>query len=72
MVILFFIPLLLTAQSIEEENIWVPFHYFVGMWEGNETGKAGVGKGERKYDTHSYCGDGHTGWPVCAGSSAES
>ncbi|MCK5086687.1 MAG: hypothetical protein KAQ90_04155 [Melioribacteraceae bacterium] len=50
MVILFFIPLLLTAQSIEEENIWVPFHYFIGMWEGNETGKAGIGRGERKYE----------------------
>ncbi len=39
----------LWAQEGEERDVWKPFKYFVGSWEGHETGAAGIGKGEREY-----------------------
>jgi len=43
-------PLLIFAQTEEKGDIWEPFKYFVGSWKGHETGKAGIGKGERTYE----------------------
>ena len=43
-------PLLTFAQSEEKKDVWQPFKYFVGSWKGHETGKAGIGKGERTYE----------------------
>lgn len=39
----------IVAQEIAEDSIWKPFEYFIGTWEGNETGKSGMGKGRRTY-----------------------
>lgn len=47
--LLLLIPFLIGAQTIEEKNIWQPFEFFIGSWKGDETGKAGMGKGERTY-----------------------
>jgi len=45
------LPLIILAQESEkEENIWQPFELFIGSWIGDETGKAGIGKGERTYE----------------------
>ncbi|MBU1096966.1 MAG: hypothetical protein KKB34_10830 [Bacteroidetes bacterium] len=41
--------LLFTISLYAQENIWPQFEYFIGKWEGKETGKAGEGKGERTY-----------------------
>lgn len=35
------------AQEKTPEDVWKPFRYFEGSWTGEETGKAGIGKGER-------------------------
>lgn len=43
------IPFVLFTQEVEEENIWEPLEFFIGTWTGDETGKAGIGKGERTY-----------------------
>ena len=48
--VLIIAPLILFAQEAEEKNVWELFHYFVGSWEGHETGKAGIGKGDRTYE----------------------
>lgn len=37
------------ALAAQENNIWQPLEYFAGDWAGHETGKAGIGKGERTY-----------------------
>ncbi len=47
--ILSLLPLLICAQEKEEPNLWEPFDFFIGSWIGDETGKAGIGKGERTY-----------------------
>ncbi len=47
--ILTLIPFLLFAQENEEVSIWEPLEFFIGAWAGDETGKAGIGKGERTY-----------------------
>jgi hypothetical protein len=59
-VLIFLIPAMLWAQGIKAENTWEPFEYFVGKWEGNSSGKAGLGKGERNYtfvmkETYLFC-----------------
>jgi hypothetical protein len=41
---------LLFAQEKIPEDIWKPFRYFVGSWVGHETGKAGIGEGERTFE----------------------
>ena len=40
---------LLSAQQTNSEDVWKPFRYFAGSWDGHETGKVGIGKGERTY-----------------------
>ena len=32
------------------ENVWSPWEYFIGSWEGRGEGKSGVSKTERKYE----------------------
>ena len=39
-----------SAQDRSEPDIWEPFRYFLGAWDGQETGKAGIGKGQRRYE----------------------
>ena len=43
-------PIILFSQTTENQDFWEPFHYFIGSWEGKNTGKAGVGKGDRVYE----------------------
>jgi hypothetical protein len=43
------IPLMIFRQENEEENIWQPMEFLIGSWIGDETGKAGIGKGNRSY-----------------------
>jgi hypothetical protein len=50
LLIILFIPLILFSQETEEENIWQPLDFLIGSWIGDETGKAGIGKGERTYE----------------------
>jgi hypothetical protein len=38
------------GQEKNNEIAWGAFDYFRGQWLGHETGKAGVGKGERTYE----------------------
>jgi len=48
--ILLILPVFCFAQTSEKEDIWKPFTYFKGSWQGHETGKAGIGKGDRTYE----------------------
>lgn len=48
--ILLIIPLMVLSQEQDEENMWEPFEFLIGSWIGDETGKAGIGKGERTYE----------------------
>lgn len=38
-----------TAQTGVSKDIWDPFKYFVGHWEGTGNGQAGVSKTQREY-----------------------
>ncbi len=38
------IPVVLFAQETKKEDIWTPFRYFVGKWEGTGKGKSGDSK----------------------------
>ncbi|HXV59540.1 MAG TPA: hypothetical protein VEK15_02515, partial [Vicinamibacteria bacterium] len=40
----------LVLQPTQEEDVWKPLKYFVGEWRGQESGSAGVGRGERNYE----------------------
>ena len=44
-----FLPIILFAQTEEKEDIWAPFKFFVGRWEGTGGGEPGVSKVEREY-----------------------
>ena len=48
-IVLFIIPFVGFSQEKEEVNIWQPLEFLIGSWIGDETGKAGIGKGERTY-----------------------
>ena len=50
LLIILLTPLLVFAQPEEKKDIWQPFKFFSGSWKGHETGKAGIGKGERTYE----------------------
>lgn len=43
------LPALMAAQSTPTQDVWEPFQYFVGEWEGTGTGKPGVSKTNRTY-----------------------
>lgn len=51
---LFFVILALNlplhAQQNTNADPWHLFRYFTGQWQGHETGKSGIGKGERTYE----------------------
>ena len=47
--VLFFLPVLLFAQSDKKEDLWAPFKFFVGRWEGTGSGQPGNSKVEREY-----------------------
>ena len=48
-IVLFIIPFVVFSHEKEEVNIWQPLEFLIGSWIGDETGKAGIGKGERTY-----------------------
>ena len=43
------LPALLIAQAEKKQDVWAPFKYFVGEWEGNGEGKAGISKVEKNF-----------------------
>lgn len=47
--VLLLMPVVLCAQGEEKAETWEPFRAFVGEWDGHETGRAGIGKGDREY-----------------------
>ncbi|MBN2410586.1 hypothetical protein JXQ31_02765 [candidate division KSB1 bacterium] len=53
---LLLLPLSLFSQGNSLVSVWEPFDYFVGNWDGHETGRAGIGKGDRSYQ---FIMDGH-------------
>jgi hypothetical protein len=44
-----FLPVILFAQTEKKEDVWAPFKFFVGRWEGSGNGEAGDSKVEREY-----------------------
>ena len=42
--VLILIPAIAFAQEQKKEDIWAPFRYFVGKWEGTGKGQSGVSK----------------------------
>jgi hypothetical protein len=52
LIVLLIIPGFLRAQDAETEQPaeWAALQYFSGVWEGESTGKSGVGRGEREYE----------------------
>ncbi len=48
-VALLLFPGLLVAQSKVPQDVWEPFKYFVGNWEGTGNGQPGVSKTQREY-----------------------
>jgi len=48
-IIILFLPVILLSQEGSVVSIWEPLEYFVGTWDGHETGRAGIGKGDRSY-----------------------
>jgi len=46
------IPAILMAQGGEKETPapWAAMQFFVGNWDGENTGMSGIGKGERQYE----------------------
>ena len=47
LLVLFF-PVLVLAQT-PRPDVWLPFKYFVGTWEGTGTGESGTSRVEREY-----------------------
>ena len=48
-IILLFLPQLIWSQELKSTNVWEPFEYFIGDWEGKSFGEAGKGIGQRTY-----------------------
>jgi len=42
--ILILIPVIAFTQEAKKEDVWAPFKYFVGKWEGTGKGQAGISK----------------------------
>jgi len=53
MVAVFIFPILILSQTQspqpKEPDVWAPFKYFVGKWQGQGEGKNGVSKGKQEY-----------------------
>ncbi len=47
--VMVFFPGSARAQQEERPEVWQRLEYFVGSWKGHETGRAGMGQGERTY-----------------------
>ena len=47
--VLLLLPSFLTAQNSAQRDVWEPFRYFVGSWEGTGKGQPGVSKTLREY-----------------------
>ena len=43
------LPAVLSAQTKAPQDVWQPFNYFVGKWEGTGNGQPGVSKTQREY-----------------------
>jgi hypothetical protein len=43
------LPCALFAQTDKKQDVWAPFKFFVGAWEGTGTGQSGISKVEREY-----------------------
>lgn len=39
----------LVGQTKTRQDVWQPFSYFVGKWEGTGNGQPGVSKTQREY-----------------------
>ena len=39
-----------SATVLAQEGPWAPLQFLVGSWNGEETGAAGIGKGDRVYE----------------------
>ena len=48
--VLLIFPILLVSQAEKEEDIWKPFKYFAGTWEGKGEGKSGVSEVWKKFE----------------------
>ncbi len=44
LLIIVLLPALLMAQTEKKQDVWEPFKFFVGKWEGKGEGKSGVSK----------------------------
>ncbi|HVP35785.1 MAG TPA: hypothetical protein VMT04_02195 [Terriglobales bacterium] len=42
--VLILIPVIAFAQEQKKEDVWAPFRYFVGRWEGTGKGQSGISK----------------------------
>ncbi|MDP3025662.1 MAG: hypothetical protein Q8O10_09035 [candidate division Zixibacteria bacterium] len=42
--ILALIPVVVFAQEAKKEDVWAPFRYFIGKWEGTGKGQSGISK----------------------------
>lgn len=53
MAAMFVFPILIFSQTQsaqpKEPDVWAPFKYFVGKWQGQGEGKNGVSKGKQEY-----------------------
>lgn len=43
------LPALLIAQAEKKQDVWAPFKFFVGEWEGKGEGKSGISKVEKNF-----------------------
>lgn len=43
------LPALVMAQADKKKDIWAPFKFFVGEWEGKGEGKSGISKVEKNF-----------------------
>lgn len=46
---LLLLPVILDAQAKPFQDVWEPFRFFLGEWEGNGQGKPGISKTHREY-----------------------
>jgi hypothetical protein len=42
--VLLIFPVLLVSQTEKKQDVWEPFKFFIGTWEGTGEGKSGVSK----------------------------
>ncbi len=47
--ILLMFPILLISQTEKKQDVWEPFKFFIGTWEGKGEGKSGVSKVTKEF-----------------------